>query len=362
MLPPAQRAASPVAGVSKPFFTKAILLAIILAVVAGVTVMVFWKQANPPPKAVKEALPAELGATVAYVPPKMTVAPTPAPVVIPAAAAAVGPAPLVMPKTDPIARAQAAVTNSGSALPRPFMQSYAEPAAPAADKDGSGPGEPGHASNIVYASSKIGGIKAGLTGDQTFLLKPGILPCTTNTAIDSTFEGPVECQITMDIRPHGVTLIDRGSIIHATYKNNVQNGQRRLAVAADWLDDPATGCNIQFDNAPMSDYIGVTGIPGNVDPHYLERFGAAVMLTGFGVGTNVLESALSKGGNTYLSFGGGGGGGNGVQEVASAILRAQANIPPTVSSFQGATVAVFVNKILDFSPCYKLELKGNTRR
>jgi type IV secretion system protein VirB10 len=154
-----------------------------------------------------------------------------------------------------------------------------------------------------------------------------------------------------------VTLLGRGSTVHGYYRNNVQTGQSRIAVAADWIDDPSTGCFIKFDNAAVSDMTGVTGIAGNVDAHYLERFGAAVAMTAFGSGTNILQSLVSKGGNTYLSFGGGGGSG-GVEEIASTILRKQMEIVPTITVYQGAMTAVFVNKILDFSPCYQLQLKG----
>jgi type IV secretion system protein VirB10 len=262
------------------------------------------------------------------------------------------PVPLMMPRADPIARATSSIIQPSA--PKPNMLSYADaPARPGADKTG----DPATQSGITYAASHVNGVKAGLMGDQTFLLKPGILPCTLLTAINSTFEGPIECGIQKDVRPRGVTLLGRGSIVHGYYKNNVQAGQSRLAVAADWVEDPATGCFMSFDNAPVSDMTGVTGVPGNVNQHTLERFGAAVALTGFGVASNILQAAVSKGGNTYLSFNSGGG--SGVEEIANAILRKQIDIPPTITVNQGETIAVFVNKILDFSGCYKLQLKGH---
>ena len=75
-------------------------------------------------------------------------------------------------------------------------------------------------------------------------------------------------------------------------------------------------------------------------------------------GESLAQASLSKGGNTYLSFGGGGGGGsNGIDSIASAILRKQIDIPPTITVNQGSAVAVFITKVLDFSPCYDLSLK-----
>ena len=238
------------------------------------------------------------------------------------------------------------------------MLVFAEPAPrpvqkPPGSLDGAG-GAANNTSRVVYASRDIDGIKAGLLGDQTFLLSPGILPCTMDTAINSTFEGPVQCHIDGEIKPHGVVLLGRNSRIHGWYHNQIQSGQNRLFVQADWVEDPNSGCFIKFDNAPISDAIGQAGIPGSVDEHVMQRFGAAMLLTLGQGGESLAQAALSKGGNTYLNFNGGSGG---LETIASAILRKQIDIPPTITVNQGTAIAVFVTKILDFSPCYDLKIK-----
>jgi len=370
-----QRGISPVAGNKKPIVSRKAMGWGVGAVAATVLCITLWKSQHPPEVPTQEKLPAELGVVVGYTPPPMVIPPTRVAVALPPQVAAPAapiappapqPAPLIMPKTDPVVRMMPA--GGGTAAPpppKPYMLTFADPPAPSGASgkpNGSGqPGGPGVAeklSGVVYAQSSLDGMKAGLLGDQTFLLPPGILPCIMDTAINSTFEGPVQCHVARDIVQHGVTLLDRGSIIHAWYHNNIQTGQARIFIQANDVVDPVSGCFVQFSNAPVSDTIGQTGVPGNVDNHYLERFGAAMLLTIGQGGESIAQSAMSQGGNTYLSFNGGSGG---LDTIANTILQKQINIPPTITVHQGDPIAVFVVKYLDFSPCYDIAIKDPQR-
>lgn len=358
---PEDRGASPVAVARKPWVSKRGLTIGLGVFVCAVAIFAIWRNSNPPEQPIKEKLPQQLGAVVPYT----------APMILPAPAAVSQPsipmpapqplqqpqAPLVMPHQEPVARFAPMSAVQPPAPPKPYMLSYADPPAGegttgAGSHSGGasgGAGPPG----VTYAASRLDGVQAGLLGDQTLLLTPGILPCIMDTAINSTFEGPIQCHIPFDIRPHGVTLLGRGSIVHGMYRNNIQQGQARIFVSADWVEDPATGCFIALGNAPISDPVGQSGIGGNVDTHIWERFGAAILLDIGESGMGLAQAALSKGGNTYLSFSSGGG----VESIASAILQKQINIPPTITVHQGAAIAVFVNKVLDFSSCYDLQLR-----
>ena len=343
-----QRLVSPVAGTGKPLLSKKLLTAGLVVAVGGVMGFVLWRNANPAEGPVKERLPTQLGSTLPYSPPKLLVPP---PAQVQAQAYQPPPQPLLLPQRDPASRA----ATQASAYPSPHMMTYAAAVpGPPASGDSGAPGSPGNASGVSYVASHVDGVKAGLLGDQTFLLMPGLIGCEMDTAINSQFEGPVQCHITGDIKPHGVTLLGRGSIIHGYYRNNIATGQSRIFVAADWVHDPSSGCYMSFQNAPVADLIGQSGVQGNVDNKYLERFGAAMLLTLGQGGESLAQAALSKGGNTYLSFNGGSGG---LDTIASAILRKQIDIPPEITVHQGQQIAVFSTKVLDFSPCYSLALK-----
>lgn len=141
--------------------------------------------------------------------------------------------------------------------------------------------------------------------------------------------------------------------MHGTYNNNVQTGQARLFVQADWIEDKVSGCFVNLASSPIADPIGQTGAAGNVDPHNWERFSAAMFLTGIQMGESLGQAALSKGGQTYLNFNSGGG----LDSLASQILQKQIGIPPTITLQQGSMISVFLLKPLDFSGCYGLALK-----
>jgi type IV secretion system protein VirB10 len=369
-----ERGVSPVASTRKPLLSKPALAVLIAGAAVSVCGFVLWRDQNPPDPAPKEALPASLGSVITYTPPPMAVAHAAAQPPPPPPAA---PPQTTQPPPTPAAERHdtgmfgnrwqqppvvATATPTVAAVPpeprRPSMVSYyAPPPHPVAQQpapDGTVRAAPGGGPDIAYGGTQLDGMKAGLIGDQTFLLMPGLLPCILDTAINSTFAGPIACHLPADVRPHGVTLLDRGSIVHGMYDNKVMTGQARMAVAADWIEDPATGCNIKFGNAQLSDGLGRAGIDGNVDAHIAERFGAAVALTFAENAISLAQAALSKGGNTYLSFSSGGGG---VESIASEILRSQINIPPTITVSQGSAIAVFVTRPLDFSACYSLTLK-----
>lgn len=370
---PDERGVSPVAGPAQPLVSKKLLTAGIGVAVAVAVGFALWRNSNPPEEPIKEKLPTKLAVDVPYTAPTMIIPRQPAATNVSTAAPPVHyepvPQPLPPPPATPVLHLPG-VPSAPPPRPKPDMISFADspfPALPggAARPPGAGgtsgtagagqdpTNAGGSASRVVYAASDIDGVKAGLLGDQTFLLTPGILPCTMDTAINSTFEGPIQCHLAADVKPHGVTLLGRGSRIHGWYHNQIQSGQERLFVQADWVEDPS-GCFIKFDNAPISDTIGQAGIPGSVDQHYLERFGAAMLLTLGQGGESLAQAALSKGGNTYLNFNGGS---NGLDTIASAILRKQIDIPPTITVNQGTDIAVFVTKVLDFAPCYDLKLK-----
>lgn len=376
---PGDRGVSPVASKRKPRLGKVALTGLIGLTVLGVAGFDVWRSYNPPQAPAKETLPTTLGSVIVYQPPPMAVASRSAPASKPALAPAT-PSPPPPPPTAPTTPVTTAPGMPFNAMPErqwdrpivastprikpapppsPNMISYplpqAAPSAGAARTAAANSATGSQDGDIVYADTRLDGVRAGLAGDQTLVLPPGVLPCILDTAIDSTFTGPIQCHIPMDIKPHGVTLLDRSTIIHAVYQSNVKTGQARLFAPASWLEDRATGCNVKLPDDPISDPLGETGIAGSVDNHFMERFGGALLLTFSNSAVELAQAALSKGGNAYLSFSGGGGG---VESLANTLLQNTINIPPTITVNQGTAIAVFVQKPIDFSRCYALEFRN----
>src|ERR1044072_8653781 len=187
-------------------------------------------------------------------------------------------------------------------------------------------------------------------------LMPGLLRCTMLTAIDSTLQGPFQCQVRGDVYSESnVLLIHSGAIINGTYDNKIQQGQRRLSLHGGYAIQ--NRCLIPF-GGPMADSLGKTGAEGEYDAHTWQRVGGAVMLmlaqNAFQLGQAALQNSGnnrgSNSGSTYLNFQSGE-----VSNLATELLKSTINIPPTITIHEGADLALWLTGPTDFSECYNLE-------
>jgi type IV secretion system protein VirB10 len=211
--------------------------------------------------------------------------------------------------------------------------------------------------HIAFAPTTMAGGKAGPALRLTYVMMPQTIPCALDTAMDSTLAGPIMCHTTQDIlSPAHIVLLPTGTTVVGSYKNDVRNGQHRLfaltgnAITQDGIPVPL--------NSPVADGLGRTGIEGDVNNHYMERFGAAIALTAAQSAIQLGQAALTSGNqnNTNFNFGGGGGGGGGgIETLATEILRQQGVIPPTISVPPGAIVSIVVDHPIDFSEALHVE-------
>lgn len=210
--------------------------------------------------------------------------------------------------------------------------------------------------HIAFASTTMAGGKAGPAMRLTYVMMPQTIPCSLDTALDSTLAGPILCHTTQDIlSPSHIVLLPTGTVVVGTYKNDVRNGQSRLfaltgnAITQDGIPVPL--------NSPVADGLGRTGVEGDVNNHYVARFGAAIALTAAQAAIQLGQAALTSGNqsNTNFNFGSGGGGSGGIETLATEILRQQGTIPPTISVPPGAIVNIVVDHPIDFSEALHVE-------
>jgi type IV secretion system protein VirB10 len=267
--------------------------------------------------------------TSAISPPTATAAPTPVP---------------APPAIVPSFRVSPPVANAAPV--RPAMLSYTVPhsdgpkptAAPVADPPQTG---------LAFAASQLPGVKASPAIDDTYQLMPGLLPCVLDTALESDLPGPLLCHLPGPVySPKGVLLMEAGTQVIGRYERMGQNDGSRLLAVSTYAHTP-NGIWVPLAGDPMADDLGRTGLPGGVDNPYLERFGGAVLLDLTQSGLGIVQAAVSKGGNTYIST-------NSSDNLASQILQSQVNIAPTFSKHQGETIAIWLTTPIDFSDSYRL--------
>ncbi|HET7881602.1 MAG TPA: TrbI/VirB10 family protein, partial [Acetobacteraceae bacterium] len=227
------------------------------------------------------------------------------------------------------------VTYGGSALP-----AYMKPAA-----------EPSHG-GITYKAAAFEGSKAVTIPDRNLVLMPGPLTCIMDTMIvtGQSEEAPFQCHLDRDVlSPTNVTLMEAGTQVIGSYKSVTGDGQDRVIAVTASAVTP-NGVAVQL-GGPLADQLGAAGVPGSVDNHWWQRIGAAVVLSLVDNGFGLAQAALSKGGSTYLNFNTG----DGVGTLGQQLRAKTVNIPPTISVNQGARVALWVTRFIDFSDAYRLE-------
>lgn len=224
---------------------------------------------------------------------------------------------------------------------------------PAEEDTAAASARPAATSRVQPAGSTVA--RAYMLPDPTLMMTRGkVIPCTVIPAIDTTLTGTVTCVIAVDATgaDNTVSLMDRGTYCIGQQGGGVMHGQRRVGIIWQRCETP------QHVLVPLAsdaaDPLGRPGIPGAVDNHFWDRFGAAIALSLItDVGPYLIATAQRGNGNTTIAFPTI----TGPQEVMSQVLKSTVDIPPTISAPQGSQVLIYLAGDIDFRDVYKLERK-----
>ncbi len=196
--------------------------------------------------------------------------------------------------------------------------------------------------------SAIGLAHASRLPDRNFLITAGTsIPCTLQTAMDTSTPGYVSCLIGQDVYSDNgaVVLMEKGTKVLGEYRSGMRQGQRRLFVLWTRAATPA-GVAIGLAS-PASDALGRAGFDGNIDTHFWERFGGALLLSIVDDTSSAIASRNDPNGTVTR-----------VPSDASAVaLQNSINIPPNLTKAQGSQVAIFAAQDFDFSGVYALKAR-----
>ncbi len=251
------------------------------------------------------------------------------------------------PAEDPLTKARLAPLVIGNNPPTqraPVLQAVAGAEVPGQN------GESELASKLH--ATILEGTKATVLRHPEFIVTMGtLIPCTLQTAMDSSAPGIVTCVTQQDVlgSTGSVVLMERGTRIVGEYSSHMVQGQGRMFVLWNRAETPKHV--VITLGSPAADAIGQAGFDGEIDTHFWARFGGALMLTFIDGAFSTATTLASKNGSTSLNFGAG-------QSAATEALRNTINIPPTLHKFQGESVAVMVARDLDFSSVYGLAMRA----
>ena len=185
-----------------------------------------------------------------------------------------------------------------------------------------------------------------LPTQRLLMPKGAFIDCTLETAIDSTLPGMTTCITPADTfsADGTVVLLERGTKLVGETKGEVRQGAARVYVLWTEARTP-TGVVVPLAS-PGTDELGRSGLPGEVDRHFWERFGAAILVS---VIDGAVQGAVhdSSDGTVIINP-------SGSQQIMTEVLRSTINIPPTVTKQNGDRIAVLVARDLDFRTVYEL--------
>jgi type IV secretion system protein VirB10 len=215
----------------------------------------------------------------------------------------------------------------------------------AADK----PTETGADIAALLRPTAIASARAKVLPTQRFLLAKGaFIDCTLETAINSTLPGMTTCITATDTFSSDgtVVLLERGTKLIGETRGQVQQGAARVFVLWTEARTP-TGIVVPLDS-PGADELGRSGLPGEANRHFWDRFGAAILISTLdGAVQTAVESAGRGGGAVIYNP-------STSASVVTDVLKNSVNIPPTITKRNGDRIQVFVARDLDFRSVYEL--------
>lgn len=176
---------------------------------------------------------------------------------------------------------------------------------------------------------------------STTIISGTVMAAVLETALNSDLPGYVRAVVTRDVRGFdgAKVLVPRGSRLIGQYKSGVALGQSRTFVIWTRLIRP-DGATIELA-APATDGLGRGGLDGDVDTHFFERFGGAILLTLLNLGGAAVTDSTDTSIVIATTRAG--------MDAGAESITSGANISPTVTVPQGSPVRVFVSQDLDFS-------------
>jgi type IV secretion system protein VirB10 len=191
---------------------------------------------------------------------------------------------------------------------------------------------------------------------RRFLLaKGGFVDCTLETAIDSTLPGMTTCITATDTFSSDgtVVLLERGTKLIGETRGRVQQGVARVFVLWTEARTP-TGIVVPLDS-PGTDELGRSGLAGEVNRHFWDRFGAAILISTLDGAVQAGVQSASRGGGPVIYNP------SSSESVVTDVLKGSVNIPPTITKRNGDRIQVFVARDVDFRSVYELRSVATAR-
>jgi type IV secretion system protein VirB10 len=223
-----------------------------------------------------------------------------------------------------------------------------QPSSPMASSNPPQAAAPSDMAALLEPTSTPAALAKVLPTQQLLLAKGSFLDCTLETAIDSSLPGMTTCVTATDTFSvdGSVVLLERGTKLVGETRGQVQQGTTRVYVLWTEARTP-TGVVVPLAS-PGTDELGRSGLPGEVNRHFWERFGAAILVSVIDGAVQAAAQGTGSGNDTVVVSP------SASRDVMTEVLRSTINIRPTVTKQNGDRIAVLVARDLDFRSVYEL--------
>jgi type IV secretion system protein VirB10 len=184
------------------------------------------------------------------------------------------------------------------------------------------------------------------------ILQGKTIPAVLETPIHTDLPGSVRAMVDEDVYGESgrLVVIPRMSRLVGEYRRDLRPSQSRVLVV--WQRAILPDGRSLLLMSPGTDGLGRAGMAGEVDTHFLERFGAAFLVSMIGVAAeNAARQNISTGNGGLVIWGteSRSKAMEGLNSTVESMLKSQADMPPTIEIVQGSRVRVFVARDLDLS-------------
>ena len=179
-----------------------------------------------------------------------------------------------------------------------------------------------------------------------------VIPGALITGIRSDLPGQITAQVTENVfdTPTGrLLLIPQGARLIGQYDSQVASGQSRVLLVWTRLIMP-NGRSIVLERQQGADPGGYSGLEDEVDNHWKQLIGSALLSSLLSVGSEVNAGANANTNNAALIQALRQGFGNAVSQTGQQLVRQQMNIQPTLTIRPGFPVRGMVNRDLVLEP------------
>ena len=198
-------------------------------------------------------------------------------------------------------------------------------------------------------------VTASMLGNRSLTLPKGTaFTCALKTKVISAASGFVGCQVLRNVFSDDgrVLLIERGSHMDGEYRvASFRSGTVRIPVLWTRIRTP-NGVTVDIDS-PGTGPLGESGVDGYVDNRWVERIGAALLLSLINDSVQfVLQNqANDSSGDTIILPSTT----SSTNKLAEKVLESTINIPPLIYQNQCGIVGIYVARDVDFSSVYELK-------